>query len=183
MSLVAASIALTLLVGSAPTGDASPMVMGWREIAHPIHTTITTITYDPATTIATAEIRVFADDLWRAVTQRNSRTATAINGRAVSIADSAIVQYVEATFRVGGQDGRPVSLRPCGLRATADARWICLQAALPRGLVGMRIADELLTDLYADQVNVVMTQDARSGGRTSLLFTRGDKAKVITSPN
>src|SRR3974390_2302582 len=118
------------------------MTAAWR---NPLHTTITSITYDVSTRTATAMIRVFVDDLARAVTARTAHAS-----------DSAAAAYVREMFAIIGDDGRPVALGSCGFRRTGDVQWTCLRASLPHGLSGVWIQDAVLTDLYADQLNVVM---------------------------
>jgi hypothetical protein len=135
---------------------------------HPLHTTIAEVTYDPATHAVTAVIRIFSDDLARAVRSRGGVPD-----------DAGAVAYVRSAFTIVTPDGRALSLGSCGVRTTGDLRWICLRAPVPAGLRGARVLDAVLTDVYADQVNVVTTND---GDRhDSLLFTRGDRPKAVTS--
>jgi hypothetical protein len=141
-------------------------------ILHPLHTTITTVDYDAAAHVATATIRIFADDLARAVHQSPGLSQVhVVDGSA----DTAAVGYIRRKFIIETTDGRSVSLTPCGIRSTGDLRWVCLRASLPHGLSAVRIGDMVLTDIYTDQINVVMMTDGAHHG--SLLFTRGDGAK------
>jgi hypothetical protein len=144
-------------------------------LLHPLHTTITTISYDARTHVLTAMMRLFVDDLARAVRQRSGGAAVRVGASTGD--DSAATEYVRTMFTVAGDDGRSTPLAVCGLRRTGDVQWICLRATLPHGLAGLRIADTVLTELYADQVNVVMADDTQ--GHASLLFTRGDKVKSL----
>jgi hypothetical protein len=143
-------------------------------VLHPLHTTITTISYDARTHVVTAMMRIFVDDLAKAVERRSGGAEVRVGA---STGDAAATEYVRAMFTVAGDDGRSTPLAVCGLRRTGDVQWICLRATLPHGLAGLRIADAVLTDLYADQVNVVMADDTQ--GHASLLFTRGDKVKSL----
>lgn len=144
-------------------------------LLHPLHTTITTLSYDARTHVVTAMMRIFVDDLARAVGRHSEGAAVRVGASPGD--DSAATQYVRAMFTIAGDDGRSTPLAVCGLRRTGDVQWVCLRATLPHGLAGLRIADAVLTELYADQVNVVMADDAQ--GRASLLFTRGDKVKSL----
>jgi len=139
-------------------------VIGARH--HPLHTTIATLTYDPSAHTVVAVVRIFSDDLARAVRSRGGVTD-----------DAMAVAYVRSTFTITTADGRAVPVVACGVRTTGDLRWICLRAAMPTGLRGARVQDAVLTELYSDQVNVVMTDDA--GRHGSLLFTRGDRPRTI----
>ena len=145
---------------------------------HPLHTTITTIVYDPAARRVTATVRVFEDDLGRAVSRG---VHAAIQGTAPS--DSASFAYVRSTLTFTARDGHPVPVAWCGSRTTGDLRWLCVQAIVPvtqegrAGLGGLRIRDAVLTEVYDDQVNVVMAD--YDGRHESLLFTRGDGGKAL----
>jgi hypothetical protein len=134
---------------------------------HPLHTTMTTLSWDASSRTATAEMRIFLDDLAKAVAHPGNIQPT----------DSAAVAYVRDHFAITGPDGRVAPLAICGLHQSADVKWICLRASLPGGLSGARIQNAVLAELYADQVNVVMTDGAAT--HTSFLFTRGDAPKAV----
>lgn len=143
---------------------------GW----HPLHTTITTIVYDQSAHRVTATLRVFEDDLGRAILRHSGGQVR------VPTSDSASFGYVRATLTFTSSDGRPIPVEWCGSHTTGDLRWLCVQATLPAtrmNLGGLRVRDAVLTEVYDDQVNVVM---ADYGGRhESLLFTGGDGGKVL----
>jgi hypothetical protein len=107
-------------------------------------------------------IRLYADDLAGAVP---------------APADSAISRYLRGRFAIRDRRDTPVPLRWEGLERSADAVVIRLEAAMPAGLAGARIANLLLTERFRDQVNVVraVSPDAT----TTLLFTPGDGAKTL----
>jgi hypothetical protein len=140
---------------------------------HPLHTTITTITYDAASHQATVTVRVFANDLDTAITRRAHGRFLA----SVRASDSSSFAYLSSVFTAAGPDGRALSVRWCGSRLTGDLLWACLRLATPGGLSGVRIRNQALVELFDDQVNVVMAE--YDGRRESLLFTRGDAAKPL----
>jgi hypothetical protein len=149
---------------------ALPMLGATSE--HPLHTTITTIVYHAGVHRVTATIRVFTDDLGRAIVERTHGSVPA-----GSITDAVTFAYLNVAFGVVGPDGRPVPLEWCGSRTTGDLRWLCIQATVPVGLRGVRIRDAVLTDVFSDQVNIVIAD--YDGHHTSLLFTRGEDAKAL----
>jgi hypothetical protein len=132
--------------------------------AHPLHTSLAEMVYDPATKEIRISIRVFVDDLTKA-------------SNAYSRSQSPIVDYVRASFVVTDRRGRPLSLASCGNKPVGDLMWVCLRATAPGGPVGLRVTHKVLFDLYADQINIV--QAAYGGKRISLLFTRGDGFKRL----
>ncbi len=127
--------------------------------AHPLHTTMTELTEDRAHGVVRATIRVFADDFGKA---RGQKTELA---------------YVTSAFGFSDRNGRQLALRSCGTRSTGELLWICVEASSAEGLAALQVRNGMLSDLFDDQVNVV--QGNVGGGRRSLLFTRGDRAKPI----
>jgi hypothetical protein len=140
---------------------------------HPLHTTITTITYDGASHQSTVTVRVFANDLDTAIARR-THGRSPVSSRA---SDAGSFAYLASVFTAVGPDGRALSVEWCGSRLTGDLLWACLRVATPGGLSGVRIRNQALFELFDDQVNVVMAE--YDGRRESLLFTKGDAAKPL----
>ena len=135
--------------------------------AHPLHTTLTELTEDRSRGVARAVVRVFAEDF-------ASASSRAARGAA---ADVAAMAYLRSTLAFEDRTGRSLPLTSCGTRRTGDLLWVCVEVAAPGGLSSLRIRNAVLTDLFADQVNVV--QGTVNGARRSLLFTRGDRSKSV----
>jgi hypothetical protein len=130
-----------------------------RAAAHPIHTT----------RAVTVQLRIFADDLALGVA-RFPRPA----GRE---AEDPTALYVASSFAIWNADGTRVPLRWCGSRPQGEIVWTCLRGPLPRGLRGARVLSAVAFALYDDQVNVVQAGTAQS--KRTMMFVRGDRAKVI----
>jgi hypothetical protein len=142
-----------------------------RVEAHPLHTTMTDLSYDPATRALNVIIRVFADDFSAAVMPGVPRRA-----EIVVPADSAILRYVTMRFGVTGPGSR-VPMRWCGRRREGKVLFLCLHGTVPGTLAGASLRNGLLTEMFADQVNVV--QISYDGRRRTLLFTPRDGAKAL----
>lgn len=127
-------------------------------MAHPIHSTLTTVTYDRSTAQVTAMVRAFATDLDLAVAKRPTKDLS---------------EYVRSAITLADRTGRPVPLAWCGSRREADVVWLCVRAPAPSGVTGMTFSDRMLFELFDDQVNIVMTD------HTSLLFTKGDPPRRL----
>ena len=130
---------------------------------HPLHTTLTQLTYNAAGGTVEVAVRAFADDFRRAVGS--------------NVSDSAAYAYLGQTLTLTDRGGRALPLSPCGLRRTQDLLWLCLATRVPGGLAGARVHARMLLDLYEDQINIV--QASYDGRKVSLLFTRGDKSKPL----
>jgi hypothetical protein len=159
-------IALTALVIASPVE------------AHPLHTSLAEITYDHGAKEIRVSVRVFVDDFSKAaVAYAGARAAAARAARTPASSESPLLMYARASFVVADRSGRVLSLASCGGKRVGDLMWICFHSSAPSGLGGFRVANRILFDLYADQINIV--QATFGGKKVSLLFTRGDGFKRI----
>ena len=142
--------------------------------AHPMHSSITELTLDPARGVVRATVRVFVDDLRTAVAHKMPTRALPADGPAW---DLAVVAYATSAVALRDARGRPLTLRSCGSRRTGALLWLCLEADVRRDAGVLQVRNAMLHDLYADQINVV--QAVVSGARRSLLFMRGDRFKPL----
>lgn len=165
MSALGAGWAAALLVLAA-----SPA----RAAAHPLHSTITEVVADRAHGVVRATIRVFVDDFGTAVRRSSRGDALPAAGPAW---DAAALAYATTQFALA-ERGRPLPLRSCGVRRTADLLWVCLEASTGADLGALQVRNGILCDLFDDQINVV--QGTTAGGRVSLLFVRGNGFKPLT---
>ena len=131
--------------------------------AHPMHTTLTQLSYRDADRTIQVSVRVFADD-FRAAIRRD-------------VTDTAAFDYLRSALSLADRTGRPLVLTSCGLRRTGDVLWLCVSAPAPEGLSGLRVHVRLLLELYADQINIV--QASYGGRRASMLFSRGDAPRKL----
>ncbi len=130
---------------------------------HPLHTTLTQLTYDAARGTVEVSVRAFADDFRAAAGSDAS--------------DSAAYAYLGKALTLTDRDGRALPLSGCGLRRTQDLLWLCLRTRAAGGLAGVRVHARMLLELYEDQINIV--QASYDGRRVSLLFSRGDPPKPL----
>jgi hypothetical protein len=122
-------------------------------LAHPIHSSLTNVTFDKSTAQVTAMVRAFSVDIAQAVKKRS---------------DTTVADYARGAIELRDEAGRIVPTAWCGSRREGDVLWLCLRAPAPRGASGMTLTDRLLFDVFDDQVNIVMTEHG------SALFTKGD---------
>jgi hypothetical protein len=140
--------------------------------AHPLHTTMTELSYDPSARVLTATLRVFADDFSAAVMGARA------GGPVVIPPDSAMLRYVTGRFSVTGRGTGRVVMRWCGVRKEGVVLFICLRGGAPGSLAGATMTNGLLTEVFSDQVNIVHA--SVDGRRRTLLFTPRDGSKPLT---
>jgi len=139
--------------------------------AHPLHTTLTQLSYDASTRVLNVSVRVFADDFSAAVMPGGG------TGTLVIPPDSAMLRYVSGRFALQRSGGAPIPLRWCGMRRDGEALFLCLRATAQPSPAGARMRNALLSELFADQVNIV--QASYGGARRTLLFTPRDGMKAL----
>ncbi len=143
-------------------------------VAHPMHTTITELAYQPGSRVVRATIRIFEDDFGRAVL---GLPATAPAPAAAAVSDAAAEIYLRAHFGLAAADGHEVPLRWCGVRRAGNVVWVCIETGSNVAPSGLRVRNGVLFELYRDQVNIVQSQ--LGSAKTSVLFMRGDGPKRI----
>lgn len=135
--------------------------------AHPMHTTVTEVVQEDGRGQVSIQVRVYVDDLRAAVRPPAGR----------SDADAAMARYLRATFALADRTGRPVRLSWAGAEPSGDVILLRLRGQVPGGLAGARVTSLVLCERFEDQINVVRAEYA--GRTTTLLFTRGETAKVL----
>ncbi|MES3032578.1 MAG: DUF6702 family protein [Gemmatimonadota bacterium] len=132
--------------------------------AHAIHTTLTVLTSTP--TGLTLNIRSFADDFSASVARHAGRPVP----RDSSVRAEDVTRYVRDRFTVRDAAGRPLILEPCGVRRAGELYWLCFRTVQPTTLGNTILRNQMLTELHADQVNIVQVNDGTA--RRTRLFTR-----------
>ena len=145
---------------------------GARTARHPLHTSLTQLAFRPEARTLVVTVRVFVDDFSAAVARRGG----AAQPVATPPADGAAHAYVAAALTLTDAAGRRLPLRWVGTRRTNELLWLTFAASAPTA-DGLRVGNQLLVELHADQVNIV--QAAIGGRRVSLLFTRGDGPRPL----
>lgn len=141
--------------------------------AHPLHTTITQLTLVPSDRAAQLMVRMSAEDFAVAVAKRTN-TQPARDHR---VAEAGALAYAQASVRLLGRDGRPRTLRLCGMEWKDATLLLCLRADAPDGVSQMQLSNVMMFELFEDQVNVV--QAAYGPQRRTILFVRGGAAQRL----
>ncbi len=141
--------------------------------AHAIHTTLTVLTLTGGD--VTFTVRSFADDFSASVARFAGRSAP----RDSSVRAGDVMRYIQAQFVVRDAEGHVLPLLPCGVKRQRELYFACFRAAAPRGMAGLRVVNRMLTELHADQVNIVQVEGR--GPRRTLLFTRASAPAELSS--
>jgi len=141
-------------------------------MAHPIHTTLTVVTFDKTGT--QLMLRAFADDFSASVARYVGKPAP----KDSVVGDADVMRYVAAHVVLTSAAGSPIPLQSCGVRREGGLYWVCMRAPGMTAGKGNAVLNTMLTELHADQVNIVRVE--RPDARRTLVFTKGSKATAIS---
>ena len=140
-------------------------MVSWLFAGHPTHTSGAELSEQPGGR-AEVVLRVFADDF-----------ATALAAGSAVPPVRVVSEYLRERFTLLDPAGRPVELAWEMAGPSGDVLVLYGRGRVPGGLGGSRVANRVLTERFADQVNVVR---ATYGGRSAtLIFVPGDGAKPL----
>ncbi|MEP6778997.1 MAG: DUF6702 family protein [Gemmatimonadaceae bacterium] len=139
--------------------------------AHPIHTTLTKVTSDEHS--ITLNIRAFADDFSTTVAKFAGKAAP----RDSSALSDDVIRYARNFVSVKDASGKPVQLESCGIRRANELYWLCFKVNVASNSKGVRLQNQMLTELHADQVNIVQLDGPNT--HKTMLFTKGSAPALI----
>jgi hypothetical protein len=132
---------------------------------HPMHTSTAELRQEQPHGAVSVTVRLFLDDLQGAVP-----------GAGQVGTDSALAAYVRSRFVLADPGGRPAALRFTDAAPAGDVIVVRLVSEEVE-LSGARVSHALLSERFADQVNVVRATYA--GRNATLLFLPGDAVKRL----
>jgi len=141
--------------------------------SHPIHTTMSELSYDASRRTITLLVRAYADDFGATVARRTG-ARLASDG---TPPPAATLDYLSRTLELVDAGGLRLPLAWCGARRRDEAIVVCVRATASAPVRGARLRNALLSDAFSDQVNVVRVSS--DGRTTTLIFTRGDDVRAL----
>jgi urease gamma subunit len=162
---------LSLLLSISPSLLLS---LPFRAAAHKFHFSFTQIEYNAPEKTAEITLRVFADDLEQALSQRRGKAVKLDHKDAAAL----VAAYVRDTLELKGRDGRIKKLTWIGMEAKVDVALLYIEAKLPDGVAGLQLRQRVFFELFDDQVNQVSLKAADR--KASLEFKSGEGFKVLS---
>jgi len=158
----------TLAVALALTLIAPPRAGG-----HDIHVSYGRVAVEARA--VTIRLRMFKDDLSKAVARHHRRDTVDIEAR--PLADSLAGAYLAQTLLVSA-DGKPLVGRIAEAGGENDMWWYLVQYPVAGRAAKLTIANRVFFELYADQQNLLKVLHVGSGDETSLYFVPGEPGPV-----
>jgi hypothetical protein len=166
--IAAALLLVCALLRPAPSPAAAP---------HKFYTSLARVEYNAAGKSVEVTLRVFADDLERALGRREGRE---VRLDRKDEADRLVPAYLRDKFELKNRDGEVKALKWVGMELSAGQAWLYVEADMPEGLSGARLRDHLFFELFAGQVNTVSVR--YPGASADLVFVPGDGERVVPAP-
>jgi hypothetical protein len=142
--------------------------------AHRYHTSVTRIEHNVEEHLVEITVQTFADDIEAALNKRSAAGGVRLDSSAKT--NALLLDYLRNVIQLKTGDAG-LELQWIGMELKGHSVWFYLQAKAPDGLSKLTLSNRLLFELFADQVNIVNV--VKDGKRASLVFKRGDTAKVI----
>lgn len=142
--------------------------------AHKFHVSFTQIEYNAQEKTAEITLRVFADDLEAALSQRSGKSVKLDHKDAATL----ILAYLRETLELKGRNGQIKKFVWIGMEPKADVALLYVEAKLPDGIAGLQLRQRVFFALFEDQVNQVLLKSGSA--KSSLEFKRGDGFKALS---
>jgi len=140
--------------------------------AHRYHTSVTRLEYNAEDHMVEITVQTFADDI-EAALKRSGASNVSLDSRK---SNELVLEYLRKVFEIRTGEAR-LELEWIGMELKGHSVWIYLQAKASNGLSNASLRNNLLFEVFPDQVNIVNV--IRDGKRASLVFKRGDAVKEL----
>lgn len=120
--------------------------------AHDFHASVTQMQYNPKERAFEISIRVFTDDLEKALSEMaGAKVSLGPDGKN----DPLIEKYIRTHFAHISPAKQPKPFQYVGHEAEADANWLYLEMPYAEPFQGGLLKQNVLMELFDDQVNMV----------------------------
>jgi hypothetical protein len=143
--------------------------------AHDYHVSVTQMQYNSGSKTFELSIRVFTDDLERALGIANGNKRIIIkNGDAN---DALVSAYIIKNLSLSDTQKKISEARYVGKEQEQDATWIYLEIPFQLPIKGHKLQNSILTEIFDDQVN--MTNITTPAGKKTYMYKKGQLVHVL----
>jgi hypothetical protein len=121
---------------------------------HKFYVSLTELRYNPDSSRLEVSMRIFPDDLDRALLEKYGLATHLATGLEPAEADSLVGEYLTLHLRVE-VNGAPVSFTYLGKEPEANALWCYLESDPVTSPRSLKIRNTILLDEFEDQVNII----------------------------
>ena len=143
--------------------------------AHDFHASVTQMQYNPTEKTFEISIRVFTDDLEKALSQ-SLNTPVRLGKDAKS--DAILEKYIRERFAYVTPQKQPKAINYVGHEVEVDANWIYLEMPFAEPFQGGLLKQNALMEVFDDQVNMVNIQ--YQGQKKTLVFRKNQPVQNVS---
>lgn len=153
------------------------MLISGAWLIHEFYVSLSEIRYNTKTECFEVSMRIFPDDLDRALLERSGIHTQLASELEHKNADSLLMVYLleNFTLRVNGEE---LGLEYLGKEAESDAIWCYLESSNVAAPETIEIYSAILTDYFPDQVNIIQVYHGK--WNRGLLLNRNETAGKLT---
>lgn len=142
---------------------------------HDFHTSITRMDYNVKEKSFEISIRVFTDDLEKALSKDN-------NGQKIVVVnndknDPLVEKYIRKHFALVSSQKQKKAYSYVGKEQEADATWIYIEIPHQEAVTGFSLQNTIMHDLFDDQINLVNLN--YQGQKKSYIFKKDDTTLAL----
>jgi hypothetical protein len=143
--------------------------------AHDYHVSVTQMQYNSGSKTFEISIRIFTDDLERALGYANGNKRFVVkNGDAN---DAAVSAYISKNFSFTTNQQKTLPIRYIGKEQEDDATWVYIELPFQVPVKGSKLQNSILTEIFDDQVN--MTNVTTPAGKKTYMYKKGQLVHVL----
>ena len=147
---------------------------------HPFHVSVCEVYHNSETQSLEITMKIFIDDLELAVRNYGEKAFNLVDIDEKHIQNEPLKKYLTAHFKISINE-KPVRLEMVGSEFDGDAILCYLEAKKVRKIEGIEIDNAIITEVYADQIN--LTHFQYRGEMKSFQATKEQTKGIIDASN
>jgi len=144
---------------------------------HEFYVSLTEVRFNPQSSRLEVSIRVFPDDLDRALLEQHGIHTQLASELEAPQADSLLMLYLLKHF-VLEVDGQSIALEYLGKEPEADAIWCYLESEAVSEPKNYQVSSSILTQSFEDQVNIVQVYQRK--WNKGLMLSRDQRTGTLS---
>ena len=146
-------------------------LLGFYSVSHDFHVSLTTIQYAAEESTYQTTIKLFTDDLEKALKGEYSEEIILSNGDGF---DQNVEAYVQSRFKLYDEQGNQINLNYLGKELEYDVTWVYLESVPAKASENLTLENTLLNEVFSDQSHIVHYY---LGEKTSTVLLDANKTK------
>ena len=142
---------------------------------HDFHTSISRMDYNAKGKSFEISIRVFTDDLERALSKDNNGQKFVVTNNDKN--DAFVEKYIRKHFALINPQKQKKAYSYVGKEQEADATWIYIEISGQEAITGFSLQNSIMHDLFDDQINLVNLN--YQGQKRSYIFKKDESTLAL----